>query len=60
MQEVLQMSDPNFFAPELVPTLYRSLQCSKNKHDNCPEEICECQCHLYMVWHPELKLWRYA
>ncbi len=54
------MSDPNFFQPETVQTMHRSLRCSKNRHDSCPEEECECQCHLYQVWHPELGLWRYA
>lgn len=54
------MSYPDFFPSEPTIVLNRSLQCSKLKHDACPEETCECQCHQYQVWHPELELWRYA
>jgi hypothetical protein len=54
------VSDPNFFQSEPVKVAERSLPCSKNKHDNCGDQSCECQCHQYMIWHPQESRWKYA
>ena len=50
----------NPFGDEPVQIAYRSLPCSKLKHDNCGDFFCLCQCHQYQIWDNDTSRWFYA